>query len=94
MLAAVDAAATTNTARTRRLGDRLGDGILHGITAGAALLSVALVAAIVWRIVDGAIPAIHHFGIEFIWSTDWNPVLNEFGAAQFIVGTLVRMVGR
>jgi phosphate transport system permease protein len=89
----VAAVATSITTRTRRLGDRLGDGLLHGITAGAALLSVVLVVAIVWRIIDGAIPAIRHFGIGFIWSTDWNPVLNQFGAAQFIVGTIVTSFG-
>jgi phosphate transport system permease protein len=89
MLARMDATASSITTRTRRLGDRIGDRILHGLTAAAALLSVALVAAIVWRIIDGAIPAIEHYGIDFIWSTDWNPVLKVFGAASFIVGTLL-----
>src|ERR1044071_123675 len=93
MLGGVAAVATSITTRTRRLGDRLGDGLLHGVTAGAAVLSAVLVAAIVWRIIDGAGPGIRHFGPEFIWSTDWNPVLNEFGALQFIVGTLVTSFG-
>jgi phosphate transport system permease protein len=93
MLARMDATASSLTTRTRRLGDRIGDRLLHGLTAAAALLSVALVAAIVWRVVDGAIPAIEHFGISFVWSSDWNPVQNEFGAAQFIIGTLVTSFG-
>src|SRR3954449_1871362 len=92
-MASMDGVATSITTRTRRLGDRIGDGVLHGVTAGAAVLSIVVVAAIVWRIIDGAVPAIRHYGVEFIWSTTWNPVLNEFGALQFIVGTLVTSFG-
>jgi phosphate transport system permease protein len=89
----VDAAAAPAFRRTRRVVDRIGDGLLFGITAAAAFLSIVLVAAIVWRIIDGAIPAIREYGLGFIWSSDWNPVLNQFGALQFILGTLVTSFG-
>jgi phosphate transport system permease protein len=75
--------------RTRRSVDRLGDALLHGLTALAALGAVALVVSIAWRVVDGAWPAIDHFGPGFLWSSDWNPVTREFGALQFVLGTVV-----
>jgi phosphate transport system permease protein len=89
----MDAAAAPALRRTRRIGDRVGDGLLHGSTAAAAIAAVLLVAAIVWRIADGAWPGLRHFGLDFVVSTDWNPVLNEFGAFQFIVGTLITSFG-
>jgi len=36
-----------------------------------------------------AVPAILHFGIKFIWSTEWNPVTSQYGSLPFIIGTLV-----
>ena len=75
--------------RTRRNADRVGDGILYGLTALAAIFAVLLVAAIAWRVVDGAWPSISHFGVGFLWSSDWNPVTRHFGALQFVLGTLV-----
>jgi phosphate transport system permease protein len=71
--------------RPRRLGDRL----LHAATALAALAGVLLVLAIAWKVVDGAWPAMRHFGIGFLWSSDWNPVTRHFGALQFLLGTLI-----
>jgi phosphate transport system permease protein len=75
--------------RTRRAGDRLGEGLLYGLTAAAAVFSVLLVGAIAWKVLSGAWPAMHEFGLGFVWSSDWNPVTNRFGALQFILGTLV-----
>jgi phosphate transport system permease protein len=89
----MDAAAAPVLRRTRRLGDRFGDALLYGLTAAAAVLSILLVAAIVWRIADGAWAGIRHFGLGFVTSTDWNPVVGDFGAFQFIVGTVVTSFG-
>jgi phosphate transport system permease protein len=74
---------------TRRAGDRIGDGLLYGLTALAAIAAVLLVAAIAWKVIDGAWPAMRHFGPGFVWSSAWNPVTGQFGALQFLLGTLV-----
>jgi len=77
--------------RTRHAWDRVGDTALKIFTGLAALLSLALIAAIIWKIVDGAWPAIHHFGLPFIWHGTWNPVVGReaYGARNFIIGTIV-----
>jgi phosphate transport system permease protein len=62
--------------RTRRAGDRVGDGVLRGLTALAAFLGVLVVFAIIWRVADGAWPAVKLFGVSFVWHNEWNAPLN------------------
>jgi len=79
--------------RTRHLADRIGDVGLHALTAVAAALAMLVIAGIVWKIFGGAWPAIREFGIGFVWDGTWNPVTGQFGAKEFIVGTLVTSFG-
>ena len=79
--------------RTRRLADRVGDVLLHALTGLAALLGVALVLAIVWRVAAGAWPAVKVFHLGFLWHNTWNPVTSNFGARDFVIGTLVTSFG-
>jgi phosphate transport system permease protein len=80
-------------APTRNLRDRLGDRLLAGLTAGASAISVLIIALIVWRVVDGAWPAIRAFHLGFLWDNAWNPVTSQFGARDFIIGTIVTSFG-
>jgi phosphate transport system permease protein len=73
----------------RRLSDRVGDGFLRGLTLAAALAAVGLLGWIVWKVIRLAWPAIQHFGVEFVWSTTWDPVKETFGALPFIYGTAI-----
>src|SRR3954468_16053117 len=96
MLAAMEASSLTapaNLPRTRRLGDRIGDVVLATLTGLAAVLGLVLVAAIVWRVAAGAWPAIQAFHLDFLWHNTWNPVVNQFGARDLIIGTLVTSFG-
>jgi phosphate transport system permease protein len=95
MLARVEAAAVPagTLPRTRHAGDRLGDGLLYGLTALAAILGVLVIAAIIWRVADGAWPAIQAYKLAFLWHTEWNAVTSKFGAREFIIGTVVTSFG-
>jgi phosphate transport system permease protein len=77
---------------SRRLRDRIGDRALLWITAIAAFGSVVLIGLIIYKVVDGARPAFSQFGISFVWHSTWNAVTNEFGALDFIFGTLYTTV--
>ena len=79
--------------RTRHVADRVGDVALHGLTAAAAALAMLTIAGIIWKIFEGAWPAIQEFGLSFVWESAWNPVTEVFGAREFIVGTLVTSFG-
>ncbi len=73
---------------TRRRRDRYGDFALKWITALAGAGVVALIGLIVYKVVDGARPAMSAFGVSFIWHRTWDAVSNHFGALDFIFGTL------
>jgi phosphate transport system permease protein len=72
----------------RSVVDRVGDSALSRITAVAAGGSVALIGLIIYKVVDGAYPAITHFGVSFLWHEPWNAVTNQFGALDFIFGSV------
>ena len=71
----------------RRFGGRLGDLSLYGLTLAAALGSVALVGAIVWKVLRLSGTAFHRFGLDFVTGRTWDPVKHVFGALPFIYGT-------
>ena len=89
----MEATAPVNLARTRHVGDRIGDALLYGLTAAAALLGLLVIALIVWRVGDGAWPAIRVFRLRFLWHNNWNPVIKDFGARDLIIGTIVTSFG-
>jgi phosphate transport system permease protein len=92
----VDAAAPpVGLRRTRRLGDRFGEGALRLVTGAAAVLALLVIAAIVYKVVEGSWPAIRHFGIAFVWHSSWNPVIGHeaYGARNFVIGTVVTAFG-
>jgi phosphate transport system permease protein len=70
---------------------RLGDLSLQTGAGVAAAAACALVALIVWKIVDGSLPSIRAYGVAFVWRDVWNPVAGHeaYGAASFLFGTAV-----
>ena len=65
------------------------DMLFAGLAHGAAWLTLAILAGIVVSLVVGAAPAIRHFGLGFLWSTDWDPVKDQYGGLVMIYGTLM-----
>src|SRR3954471_22887588 len=89
----MEAASVPALGHTRRLGAGVGDTVLHVITALAALLGVVTVFAIIWRVFVGAWPAIKAFHLDFVTDNVWNAPLNQFGARDLILGTLITSFG-
>ena len=77
----------------RRLSDRLGDLALRALTGLAALGALVLIGLLVYKVVDGAWPAVDAFGLSFLTNQVWNPVTNQFGALAFIFGTVMTSLG-
>ncbi len=97
-MAATDSLAETVTLsplKRRQQGpiDRFGDRGLYVITALAALLSIAIVAGIAYKVFDEAGHSISTFGLGFLGTSNFDPVHDKFGAAQFIYGTAVSSFG-
>jgi phosphate transport system permease protein len=75
-------------ASRRKAIDRFGDPAFKWLTGLAALGAVVLIGLIIYKVVDGAWPSIDKFGISFLWHETWDTVANNFGALDFIFGTV------
>ena len=70
-----------------------GDRLYRGFLVLAALLVLALVLAIGYELWQNSALARQKFGLEFLWTTSWDPAITQrFGALPFIMGTLVTSV--
>ena len=59
------------------------------VTRSFAILVFSILAAILVSLVIGSQMTIDKYGFSFIWSNDWDPVKEEFGALVPIYGTVV-----
>ena len=64
------------------------DAAFRNLTRLAAFLVFSLLAAIVVSLAIGGSASIREFGIGFLWTDEWDPVKQKFGALVPIVGTL------
>ena len=60
---------------------------------GMVATVLTIFAGVFFVLVDGAWPAVHRFGLGFVYHSGWDPVHLNFGALPFIVGTLIVAVG-
>jgi phosphate transport system permease protein len=79
--------------RERGILDRFGDRGLYLVCLLAAVGSVAIVGGLAYKVIDEASHAISTFGVGFLTTSDFDPVHDSFGAAQFIYGTAVSSFG-
>lgn len=68
------------------------DQVFRHTTQLFAFLVFALLAGIITSLIIGSMPAIREFGLGFLFSAEWNPVTEKFGALVPIVGTLVTSI--
>jgi phosphate transport system permease protein len=56
------------------------------------IFALAIAGTLLWitvQVTIGAWPAIQEFGINFLFTSDWNPVNKEYGVLPAIYGTLI-----
>jgi phosphate transport system permease protein len=70
----------------------MADRIFGWAAKGAALLTLALLFAILLSLTISAWPAISKYGLSFITSTKWDPVQEEFGGLVMIYGTVATSI--
>jgi phosphate transport system permease protein len=68
------------------------DALFRNLTRFFAFLVFSLLAAILASLVYGSTLSLRKFGGEFVWSAEWNPVTEQFGALVPIIGTLVTSI--
>jgi phosphate transport system permease protein len=72
----------------RRAGNP-GDLVFRNLTGLFAVLVLGLVVLMAWEMYRGSEMSIARFGWKFLTSSEWDPVLDEYGALPFIYGTVV-----
>lgn len=72
----------------RRPAGRAGDLFFAGLVRAAAVVTLLLLVGIIVSLVAGAWPSIQHFGLRFLWTSEWDPVQERFGGLVMIYGTL------
>jgi phosphate transport system permease protein len=71
---------------------RLGDPLFYGLTFVCASAVMVLTGWLVHQLFAHSAEARNQFGWSFLVSSDWNPVVGEFGALPFIFGTIVTSI--
>ena len=74
---------------TRRTSGRLGDAVFAAACRAASGFLLVLLGGIILALFLGGLPAFWTFGPGFVFSTEWDPVREMFGAGVSIYGTLV-----
>jgi len=68
------------------------DRIFRKTTWFFTLIVFAVLIAVIGSLLIGSMPAIKAFGFNFLFSADWNPVTEKFGALVPIIGTLITSI--
>jgi phosphate transport system permease protein len=73
----------------RFAGTRQADRVFQGAVTACGVSLLVLLGALVTLLVVYSADSIERFGFSFLFSTNWDPVFERFGAGAFIYGTLV-----
>jgi len=55
----------------------------------SAIITLLLLLGIIGSLMVGAWPAIHEYGLSFLWRSEWDPVQDSYGGLVMIYGTLM-----
>lgn len=73
---------------SRLHGVAVGDSVFKVLLTVAALAVPVLLGFLAWELVSGSRLAIEKYGLNFLGTSVWDPVANQFGALPLIFGTL------
>ncbi|MGQ3673530.1 phosphate ABC transporter permease subunit PstC [Xanthobacter sp. TB0136] len=70
----------------------ISDPIFVGLLWASGIFVLILLGLIITELFKGGLPALQHFGLDFIWTASWNPVTEKYGALVMIYGTIFSAV--
>ncbi|HWU84217.1 MAG TPA: phosphate ABC transporter permease PstC [Rhodocyclaceae bacterium] len=74
--------------KSERRSAGFGDWVFFNLARAFAVLTLLLLVGIILSLIAGSWESIQKFGIGFLWSGEWNPPMDRFGAMIPIYGTL------
>jgi len=69
--------------------ERTGDRLFRAAIAGFAGIILLAAVALAWQLTRESAGTWKAFGPSFLWTSDWDPVADVFGALPFLYGTAV-----
>ncbi|WP_427838868.1 phosphate ABC transporter permease subunit PstC [Actinobacillus pleuropneumoniae] len=78
-----------NTQKPSCLNHPFVEGLFKHTTQFFAWLVFAMLAAILISLVIGSWDSLTRFGLSFLWTNDWDPINENFGALVPVIGTLI-----
>jgi phosphate transport system permease protein len=72
----------------QRAPGRLGDVVFGNLARLAAVVTLVLLGGIIVSLIVASLPTISKFGLGFLWTADWDPPSDVYGALVPIYGTL------
>jgi phosphate transport system permease protein len=69
--------------------ERAGDRLFRLVIAGFAGIILLAAVALAWQLLRESAETWKTFGLTFLWTSDWDPVADVFGALPFLYGTAV-----
>ncbi|ALS60998.1 phosphate ABC transporter permease PstC [Pandoraea norimbergensis] len=82
----------TPGAATQRAPSSAGDILFALIARAAAVITLLLLGGIIVSLIVSALPSIQKFGFAFLWTKEWDPPADQFGALVPIYGTIVTSI--
>lgn len=67
----------------------VGNWVFHNLTRFFAFLTFLVLLGIIVSLAYASWPSLQKFGFAFLWTAEWNPPMERFGALVMIYGTLV-----
>lgn len=87
-----DAYAPAVTVQTAGRRKRFGDSLFGAVATSFAVLALILLLGIIVALTAASWPSIREFGIGFLFSSEWNPPADRYGALVPIYGTVVTSI--
>jgi phosphate transport system permease protein len=89
----IDATSSETHARRRAIKNfASNDNFFRRLTLSAAVFVLIILGGVIVSLVEGSIPALREYGLEFFTTQTWNPVTEKFGADAPIYGTLITSI--
>jgi len=89
----IDAISSETHARRRAIKNfASNDNFFRRLTLSAAVFVLIILGGVIVSLVEGSIPALREYGLEFFTTQTWNPVTEKFGAGAPIYGTLITSI--
>jgi phosphate transport system permease protein len=82
-------AVSTSDPRVASRSSGIGDRLFEAVARGSGILVLLLLGSLILSLFIGGLPAFRQFGAGFLFSTEWDPVRQIFGAGVSIYGTLL-----